>query len=293
MLLVLPGWLFLFLGIAGSPAATKTGAETLLRRVIEHHEIQQEGWHGYSYRERVATRDFREDGSLLRGKSETFLVTPSPDGEYRRLLTRHGRPLSEQREAKEERRFREHLERLRALSPRQRRSRAEEKLASRVEKYRTRLSDAVEVFDFTAQPDEWIDGEPVRVFSFAPKPGYAGDSRSQKMLSRMEGVVWIDARRDQLARLYLRAREDLRFLGGIFGRVSKGSEARAEAFRDGDLWLLDRVEVDLDARFYFLKTYRRHVTIDYGDYREYSLDKALAGSLRGGADTEAEPRYRW
>jgi hypothetical protein len=65
-------------------------------------------------------------------------------------------------------------------------------------------------------------------------------------------------------------RESLKFLGGVFGRVSEGSEALAEgSLHDGELWLPDRIEVTLDARFYFLKEYHQRITFDYDDYQKY------------------------
>jgi hypothetical protein len=120
------------------------------------------------------------------------------------------------------------------------------------------------------------------VFRFSPKPGYEEHSRSTKILARMEGKVWIDPRRDQLAKLQVRFRENLKFLGGVFGRVSEGSEASAEGWFDGEpdepdepdegVWLLDEVAVSLDARLYFLKSYRQRIAIDYHDYQRYRVD---------------------
>jgi hypothetical protein len=89
----------------------------------------------------------------------------------------------------------------------------------------------------------------------------------------MEGRVWIDPVRNQLAKLEVRFVKDLKFLGGIFGRVSEGSEACAEGWFDGDgLWLLDDIAVSLDARLYFLKSYRQRIEIDYHDYQRYRVD---------------------
>jgi hypothetical protein len=95
----------------------------------------------------------------------------------------------------------------------------------------------------------------------------------------MDGKVWIDPRRDQLAKLQIRFVKNLKFLGGIFGRVSEGSEAIAEGWFDGDpdepdrgVWLLDEVAVSLDARLYFLKSYRQRIEIDYHGYQRYRVE---------------------
>jgi hypothetical protein len=115
----------------------------------------------------------------------------------------------------------------------------------------------------------------------------------------MEGKVWIDPRRGQLAKLQIRFVKNLMFLGGIFGRVSEGSKASAEGWFDGDpdepdepveidrpdkgVWLLDEVVVSLDARLYFLKSYRQRIEIDYHDYQRYRVEteeRIKSGTLK-------------
>jgi hypothetical protein len=89
----------------------------------------------------------------------------------------------------------------------------------------------------------------------------------------MEGTVWIDPERDQLAKLRVRFVKTLKFLGGVFGRVSEGSEAEAEGWYDGQgVWLPDDIMVSLNARLYFVKTYRQRIDIDYHDYQRYRVD---------------------
>jgi hypothetical protein len=54
--------------------------------------------------------------------------------------------------------------------------------------------------------------------------------------------------------------------------VSEGTEASAEGWFDGEgVWLLDEIAVSLDARLYFLKTYKQRIEIDYHDFQRYSV----------------------
>lgn len=257
-----------------SPA--REDAETLLRRVIESQARQQELTRQYAFRETTVTRDLDSEGRVKHTKSEVALVTPGPDGEYRRILRKDGRPLSAEEEAKEERKFQKYLSEQLRLPAGERDRKTKDKLRRRVERFQERLREAIEVFDFEPLEDEVIQYVTLRVFRFAPEPGYEGHSRSTKILARMEGKVWIDPRRDQLAKLQVRFVKNLKFLGGIFGRVSEGSEASAQGWLDGDpdkgVWLLDDVSVSLDARLYFLKSYRQRIEIDYHDYQRYRVD---------------------
>lgn len=265
------------LGIAapavwGKPVESgRADAPALIQRVIDFQERQQELSRQYAFRESIITRDVTSDGRVRDSESETYLVTPAPGGEYRRLVSKNGQPLSARDEAKEEQKFQKYLEEKLRMPEQEREAQTRKKLQDRAKRFRERLTEALEVFVFEPLPDEVLAGEPVRVFHFSPKPGYKGHSRATQILARLEGKVWVDDQRDQIAKLQLRFRESLKFLGGVFGRVSEGSHAVAVAsFNDG-LWLLDRIDVALDARFYFLKKYRQQITFDYHDYQKYTV----------------------
>jgi len=265
--------LYLVTVISLTVSPISSDAPALLRRVIQAQERQQELTREYAFLETTVTSDLDSEGQVERTKSEVTLVTPAPDGEYRRLVGKDGKSLSPEEEAKEERRFQKYMKEQLRLTAAERDRNTKDKLKRRVERYQDRLREAIEVFDFEPLEDEVIQGVPLRVFGFSPKPGYEGHSRSTKILARMEGTVWIDPRRDQLAKLQVRFVKSLKFLGGIFGRVSEGSEASAEGWFDGEgLWLLDEVDVSLDARLYFLKSYRQRIEIDFHDYKRYRID---------------------
>lgn len=246
-------------------------ARTLIQRVIDFQERQQELTRQYAFRESIVTRDVTPEGRVRDSESETFLVTPAPGGEYRRLVSKNGVPLSARDEAEEERKFQTFLGEQLRMPEDAREAETRKKLRERTKRFRERLTEALEVFDFVERPDEGVGGQPARVFRFSPKPGYEGHSRATKVLARLEGTVWIDDRRDQISRLEMRFRESLKFLGGVFGRVSEGSHATAVAAFHEDLWLLDRIDVSLDARMYFLKKYRQQITYDYHDYQKYTV----------------------
>lgn len=264
----------LLAGAARIESSSSAGEDaiTLIRRVIEAQESYQRAQRAFAFRERTVTRKLRKDTSVSSTESESYLVTPSPDGEYRRLISKDGAPLSARDEAKQRRELEKQIEEQLELSPEQREHKAQEKLDRRVERYRRRLEEALEVYRFEPLPDEALNGETLRVFRFTPKQGYEGHSRSTKILARMEGTIWIDAQRDQLAKLSLAFTNDLTFLGGVFGRVSAGTRAVVVGTLHENLWLLDDVDVELNARLYFLKRYRQHITIRYDDYRRFEVD---------------------
>ncbi len=256
-----------------TPATAREDAATLIRRVIEAQEDQQRAQRAFTFRERTVTRKLRGDGSVSGTESVSFWVTPSSDGdEYRRLVAKNGKPLSARDEAKESRKLEKHIKEQLRMTPGQREKETQDKLAKRVERYQTRLEEALEVYQFEPLSDEILDDQPLRVFRFTPTAGYEGHSTATKILARMEGTIWIDPTRDQLAKLSVAFTQDLTFLGGVFGRVSKGTRAMLVGSLHENWWLLDDVEVELNARLYFFKRYRQDITINYEDYRKFEVD---------------------
>jgi carboxylesterase type B len=253
------------------PGQSREDARTLLERVVANQERNQDLQRQYTYVETVREEDQRKDGTATRRKEETFEVTPAAGGEYRRLVARSGQPLSPEEERKEEEKFQKYVEERLKLSPDELKDK-NENLKRRVGRFESRIREALEVFEFTPAPDELIDGRPVRVFHFTPRKGYKPHSRATALLNRTEGTVWIDPGKNQIAKLYMRFWKDAKLAWGLFGRISEGTEAVAEQIHVGDdIWLMERIDVFLKGRFYFLKKYNRRLTFTYSDYKKYSV----------------------
>jgi hypothetical protein len=263
--------LLILAAVAYGPPATREDARSLLERVVENQERNQALQRQFAYVERMTTEHLRTDAPVSKRKAETFEVTPAPGGEYRRLIAKNGRALTPKEEAEEEKKFQRYLAKQLELSPDKLKSK-ENNLKTRLGRFESRIREALEVFEFTASPDETLSGRPVRVFQFSPKAGYGPHSRATNLLSRTEGTIWIDSQRNQIAKLQMRFRRDMKFLAGIFGRISKGTHAVAVMKPIGDeVWLLDTIELVLKGRFYFLKRYNRRLTFTYTDYRKYTV----------------------
>ncbi len=261
----------LIAALAGTPQ--RPDAQRLIEKVIANQEAKQQLQRQYAYRETITTEFLHKDGSVDRLESEAFQVTPSPDGEYRRLVAKNGQPLPPDKEKKEEEKFQKYINKQLKLSSEKRERNTKEKLAGRVSRFQTRLREALEGYEFSELPVEKIQGNRIRRFEFSPRIGYEPHSKGAKMLNRLQGTVWIDPKQAQIVKLHIIFREDMKFFLGLFGRISKGSEAVAEQLQAEDgLWLLENITASLEARFYFFKRYRRRITYSYSNYQKYTVE---------------------
>jgi hypothetical protein len=264
--------LLIVAALSMGPFGPREDARVLLERVVENQERNQTLQRQFAYVETVATEHLRKDKSTSKRKEETFEVTPAPGGEYRRLIAKNGRSLTLKEEEKEEEKFQKYLKKQLELSPGELKEK-EDNIKKRVGRFESRIREALEVFEFSALPDETLSGRPVRVFQFSPLAGYKPHSRATQLLSRTEGTIWIDSEKNQIAKLQMHFREDMKFLAGIFGRISKGTQAIAVMKHIGDeVWLFDTMEVYLKGRFYFLKKYNRRLSFSYSNYKKYTVN---------------------
>ena len=262
--------LLLVATLAGSPSAPDD-ARALLLKVVENQERNEDLQRQYAYVETLSTQYLDGQGEATRTESEASQVTPTLGGEYKRRLARDGQALAPREAAEEEKKLREHLDKQQRLSL-QEQEKARGRVKRRTDRFKTRLREALEVYDFTPLPDERLDQRAVAVFRFQPRPGYQPRSRATSVLSKLEGTIWIDPQQAQIARLQVIFREDFKVAGGVFGKIARGSEANASQHRLNDeVWLLDQITVRVQGRLYFLKRYNQIVTASYSDYRKFTV----------------------
>ena len=112
---------------------------------------------------------------------------------------------------------------------------------------------------------------------FEPRPDFDPHSLLDKVLKSLGGTIWIDERARQIVRLEARFLKSLKVGGGLLGSVQRGGNLILEQrFVNGEIWMMSRGEIHLDARVLF-----RHKSINgtstYSDYRKFRVDSKITG----------------
>ena len=232
------------------------------------YEIQKE----FSYIER--RRDIRLSrlGKVTVGGIRTFEVYPSPipGRTYKRLIAVDDKPLDPaelaRRDAERERSLRERDARLQAETPRQR----AERLVKEAQEKRERdavLDDALAVFQITFVGREIVDGQPLLIANATPRPGARVATREGRWLKQFAGQVWIAERDYQIARLDMRALDDVSIGWGIVGRVHKGSRFVFARRKVEDTWLPSEVTLEATGRTLLFRRFQIATTTTFSGYR--------------------------
>jgi len=140
------------------------------------------------------------------------------------------------------------------------------------------LRDVVEAFDFRLIDEEMVDGRPAYVLQATPHPGYHAHGKYAKMLSRVEGKLWVD--KQDFGWIKVDGEVTQSFSMGLFvARVERGSHIILEQACVGDaVWVPKRLEIRATARILFLKSLDIERILTYSDYRlaadgPYSVSK--------------------
>jgi hypothetical protein len=129
------------------------------------------------------------------------------------------------------------------------------------------LDDALAVFHARFEARGRIDGQPVFVVGLAPRQHARVATREGRWMKEFEGRVWISEAGHQIAKLDLRARDDVTIGWGILGRVHEGSRFTfARRWFDG-AWLPAEVQFDASGRTLLFRRFDLDLVTRYSEYK--------------------------
>lgn len=170
---------------------------------------------------------FRDRKQTLRG-SQTRLVVETKEATAGMLVAIDDKPLTPQQLQSEEARLAALANNPEELRKRQK---AEKDDAHRTLRIVKALPDAfVYEFDGTepARPGLGNPGDELVRLKFRPNPSYEPPSRTEQVLTGMQGYVLIDANQHRIARIDGTLFKDVSFGWGILGRLDKGGRFLVE-----------------------------------------------------------------
>jgi hypothetical protein len=128
----------------------------------------------------------------------------------------------------------------------------------------------------------------VLVFDFEPNPEFKAHSLMEKIVQKLGGVIWIDEKALDVARLDAFFVSDVKIAGGLLADVQKGTRIILEQeFVNNEVWLPTYEEVHVDVRFLLVKGIRVEATMRYADYKKFNVATIAKIGKPKGADADA------
>jgi hypothetical protein len=139
----------------------------------------------------------------------------------------------------------------------------------------------IEVFlracQFVNPRRERFRGQDVLVFDFEPNPEFKPRKLAEKVVHELAGVIWIDEKAHDVARLEAYFVGDFRFGGGLIANLQKGTSFTFEqAFLNNEVWLPTYEEAHVGVRVLLLKGIKVNAVTRYSDYKKFNVESVAS-----------------
>jgi len=127
--------------------------------------------------------------------------------------------------------------------------------------------------EFVNPRRERFRGQDVLVFDFEPNPEFKPHKLVEKVVHELAGVVWIDEKAHDVARLEAYFVGDFRFGGGVIANLQKGTSFVFEqAYINNEVWLPTYEEAHVGVRVLLVKAFKVNEVTRYSDYRKFNVE---------------------
>jgi hypothetical protein len=221
-------------------------------------------------------------------KESTFFYL---DGEeVSTLVKKDGRPLSDDEKKKEEARVLKQIEELQKQADKKEKKDEKDHEEGKEDEDEVSMETFLRACQFVNPRRERFRGADVLVFDFEPNVEFKPRTLMEKIITKLGGVIWIDEKALDVARLDAFFVSDVKIAGGLLANVEKGTRIILEQeFVNNEVWLPTYQEVHVDVRFLMVKGIRADESTRYSDYKKFNVQTIQTIGKPKGADAPPAP----
>ncbi len=240
--------------------------------------------------------EFEGDGRVKKHEVNEYTFFYLDGDEITTLVKKDGKPLGDTEQKKENEKTQK---RIVDRQKREAKKEAKEEKAKEEGKDEERDEPGIEVFlracQFVNPRRERFRGQDVLVFDFEPNPEFKPHKLVEKVVQKLAGVVWVDEKAHDVARLEAYFVGDMKIAGGLLANLQKGTSFVFEqAFVNDEVWLPTYMEAHVGVRVLLVKGIKASVVTRYWDYKKFNVETLSTiakpkGVSDAPADTPAKP----
>jgi hypothetical protein len=236
--------------------------------------------------------EFEGDGRVKKRESNEYTFFYLNGNEITTLVKKDGKPLSEAEQKKENEKTQKRIE---EQQKRETKKEAKAEKAKEEGKSDEKDEPGIEIFlracQFVNPRRERFRGQDVLVFDFEPNPEFKAHKMVEKIVQKLAGVVWIDEKAHDVARLEAYFTGDMKIAGGLLANLQKGTSFVFEqAFVNNEVWLPTYMEAHVGVRFLLVKGIKASVVTRYWDYKKFNVETlSTIAKPKGATDVPVDP----
>ena len=250
----------------------------LLKELQANEDRVEEILENYSFTQKSTSRQLGKDGVLREKESETFQLSFYKGNRIRRLIEKNGKPLSEKEQIEEDKNVQKRVAEIEKEIAKQeaRAAIAQSKTGTPDEdNRRISIAEVLRASRLVNPRRERFRGRDVVVFDFEPNPDFDFKNAKSflKFFGKTAGVMWIDERDKQVARLEAVLFDNFKIGGGFLANLKKGASFALEQERVGDeIWLPSVADVNLSVKVLLVKGINVNQIVKSYDYRKFKTE---------------------
>ena len=227
----------------------------------------------YSYVQRSTRREIGKDGVLRDKESETYQLSFYKGNRIRRLIEKDGKPLSKNDQEDADKNAAKRVDEIeRQIAKNESKSKSG---PPSEEGRRVSIAEVLRASKLTNPRRERFRGRDVIVFDFEPDPNfdYKNAKSMLKFFGKTAGVMWIDEKDKQVARIEATLFDNYNVGGGVLAKLKKGASFTLEQERlNNEIWLPSLADINLSIRVLLVKGIDLNQQIKSYDYRKFATE---------------------
>jgi hypothetical protein len=267
--------------------------KALFKEIDENQKAIDKLKENYAGTRNEEETEFDKTGKISKRELHEYTFFYLRGQEVSTLVKKDGRPLSEEEQKKENEKVQKEIQ---DIEKRDAKKEAKEEKAKEEGKEKKDDDDVgIETFlracQFVNPRRERFRGQDVMVFDFEPNPEFKPHKLAEKVVHELAGVVWIDEKARDVARLEAYFVGDFRFGGGVIANLQKGTSFVFEqAYINNEVWLPTYEEAHVGVRVLLVKAFKVNEVTRYSDYKKFNVESI--GSIakpKDAANTAVKP----
>ena len=235
--------------------------------------------------------EFEGDGKVKKHEINEYTFFYLDGDEITTLVKKDGKPLSEAEQKKESEKTQKRIE-----EHQKRAAKKEAKEEKAKEEGKDKEDEpGIEVFlracQFVNPRRERFRGQDVLVFDFEPNPEFKPHKLVEKLAQKLAGVIWVDEKAHDVARLEAYFVGDMKIGGGLLANLQKGTNfVYEQGFVNNEVWLPTYMEAHFGVRLLLVKAFKGSVTTRYWDYKKFNVETlSTITKPKGAAEASTDP----
>ena len=233
--------------------------------------------------------EFEGNGKVKKHEVNEYTFFYLDGDEITTLVKKDGKPLNGAEQRKENEKTQKRIE---ERQKREAKKEAKEEKAKEEGKDKEGDEPGIEVFlracQFVNPRRERFRGQDVLVFDFEPNPEFKPHKLVEKLAQKLAGVVWVDEKAHDVARLEAYFTGDMKIAGGLLANLQKGTSfVYEQGFVNNEVWLPTYMEAHIGVRFLLVKGIKASVVTRYSDYRKFNVETlSIIAKPKGAAQAD-------